>query len=205
MSQITSGLRALLSQPFLYNLFQKAVGAEKVRSELVSEFILPKKNDKILDIGCGTAEILNFLPASIKYYGFDISEDYIKSAINKFGKRGNFYCANLNEPRFKNLKSFDTIIAIGVLHHLSNKEARELMILLRQKLKPGGRFISIDACLIPNQNPLAKFIIMRDRGQNIRTPKCYQGLTNKIFSKVNVALKHRHLIPYTHWIMECIK
>lgn len=205
MSQITSGLRALLSNPFLYNLLQKIVGAEKVRSEFVSEFILPKKNDKILDIGCGTAEILNFLPASINYYGFDISQDYIKSAKNKFGKRGKFYCAHLNEPRFKNLKSFDAIIAIGVLHHLCNKEARELMMLAHQKLKPGGRFISIDACLIPNQNPLAKFIIMRDRGQNIRTPKCYIGLTNKIFFKVNVALKHRHFIPYTHWIMECIK
>jgi len=205
MSQINSGLRSLLSQPYIYDLFQKILGADKFRREIVSEFILPNKTDKILDIGCGTAKILDFLPESISYYGFDISQDYINAAKSKFGKRGKFLCSNLDGSHFKTFRSFDIILAIGILHHLSNSDSRKLIKIAKKKLKPGGRFISVDACLIPNQNPIARFIIMCDRGQNIRTPENYKSLTNGIFSKIKVTLKHRHFVPYTHWIMECKK
>jgi SAM-dependent methyltransferase len=205
MPQINSGLRSLLSKPYIYDLFQKILGADKFRRQIVSEFILPNKKDRILDIGCGTARILDFLPESIGYYGFDINQDYINAAKSKFSNRGIFFCANLDESYLKTFGFFDTILAIGILHHLNNDDSKKLIELAKKNLKPGGKFISIDACLISNQNPLAKFIIMRDRGQNIRTPKGYQSLTNGIFSKVKTTLRHQPFIPYTHWIMECKK
>jgi len=205
MPQINSGLRSLLSNPYIYDLFQKILGADQFRRQIVSKFINPNKKDRILDIGCGTARILDFLPKTIRYYGFDINQDYINAAKNKFTKRGIFLCSNLDESHLKTFRLFDTILAIGILHHLNNDEAIKLMKLAKKNLKAGGKFISIDACLISNQNPIAKFIIMRDRGQNIRTPEHYQSLTNGIFLNVKTTLRHQRFIPYTHWIMECKK
>ena len=41
------------------------------RKKIVKKYIT-KHNVKVLDIGCGPAEILDTLP-EIKYYGFDIN------------------------------------------------------------------------------------------------------------------------------------
>lgn len=203
MSQITSGIRGLLSHPSIYDLFQDMVGADRWRHDFVSRFVHPLINDRVLDIGCGTARILDYLPLSIAYYGFDASRDYIDAAIRHYGKRGEFICANVDEARLGVLGPFDLVLASGVLHHLDDHQAIALMKLAHTGLKPGGRLITIDPCLAPGQNPLARFMIVRDRGQNVRDAEGYRALPGNIFSQVTGSLVHRNWIPYTHWVMEC--
>jgi SAM-dependent methyltransferase len=205
MSQITSGIYSILSKPFLYDLFQELIGAHKYRKNFVSKFIIPYPNERILDIGCGTAKILDYLPDYISYYGFDFDKNYINAAKKYFGNRGSFFCANIAEAKFENLKAFDTVLAIGVLHHLSDKEAKILIKLAFKKLKKGGVLITDDPCLIKKQNRLARFLILNDRGQKVRNLKGYQALTKNIFFNVKGKIFHRKWIPYTHWIMVCKK
>ena len=82
MSQINTGIRSILSNAFIYESFQKIMGMHKVRKELVSKYITPYNVDSVLDIGCGPADILEFLP-HLDYYGFDISKKYINKAKKK--------------------------------------------------------------------------------------------------------------------------
>jgi len=203
--QITTGLRGLLSSPAVYDLSQSIMGAGSMRRTVVQTVLAQGNSKRILDVGCGTAEILRYLPSHTEYFGFDISEVYIESAKRKYGARGRFYCELLSEARLFDLPKFDVVLAIGVLHHLDDEEARQVLHLASLCLDSNGRFISVDPCFAQNQNPLAKFLISRDRGQNVRTESGYRSIPQEIFSSVRGDLRHRAWIPYTHWFMECVK
>lgn len=203
MSQITHGILSTLSHPFVYDSLQSIMGAKRIRRELVHRFIRAQPGQRILDIGCGTADILSFLPAGVEYWGYDISPEYIEAARARFGDRGHFQCKHLDLEEITRLPRFDVVLAIGLLHHLGNTEAMEVFRLARGALQDGGRMVTFDGCLVPGQNPIARFLILRDRGQNVRTPDEYRDLARGSFSQVEGVLTHQAWIPYTHWTMEC--
>ena len=150
MSQNTGGLLAVLSHPVVYSLFQKVMGAHRVRTYFTHNFIKPETGDFILDIGCGPADILDYLP-SVKYWGFDISDAYISRAMIRFAGRGQFSCKILKQDDLDDLPPIDIALAIGLLHHLDDEEAVNLLTLIRSALKPGGRLITVDPCFEPGQ------------------------------------------------------
>jgi SAM-dependent methyltransferase len=205
VSQITHGVRAIFSSPRIYDGFQDLMGASRARQELVREFIRPAVGTRLLDIGCGTAAILSFLPQRVEYWGYDISAPYIQDAKNRFGARGHFHCGLFDALELDRIPKLDVVIAIGVLHHLDDSEAIGLFELARRALKRDGRAITMDPCFAHGQNPVARFLIGRDRGQNVRTADRYMALPRPHFGQIKGQLRHRAWIPYTHWIMECTK
>lgn len=203
MAQITNGIRAVLSYPVIYDALQNVMGAKKARQELVNEFIRPEAGCRILDLGCGTAEILKYLPNTVEYWGYDISPDYVAAAKAEYGNRGQFHCGQLGETDLTSLPKFDRVLVIGVLHHLDDDEAKAFFSLAKQVLQPSGHVVTLDPCLAAGQNPIARFLISRDRGQNVRDAQGYSSLARSAFANVRGTLRHRAWIPYTHWIMEC--
>jgi SAM-dependent methyltransferase len=202
MAQTTTGIRSILGNPWVYEWVQRAMGATKLRRFLVEDFIRPCAGDHVLDIGCGPADVLNFMPA-VKYHGFDISQEYIRTAQEKFSGRAHFHCKVFEEADLAYLPRFDIAVAIGVLHHLDDAEARNLMGLLSRALKPGGRLITIDPCVEPNQNAIARLLIGMDRGQNVRSLAAYRSLLGHSFTLGRAVVRHQSWIPYTHCLMEC--
>jgi SAM-dependent methyltransferase len=206
MSQITSGARRILSDPKIYNLLQNGVGARKMRRVLCNEYIHAASGMCVLDVGCGTAEILEQLPADIDYYGFDLSEDYINTAKRHFGRRGTFLCADITMLSADEMPPCDITIAVGILHHLDDYGARFLLRNLYRRLKPGGRLVTLDGVYCEDQSRVARWLISRDRGQNVRTMSGYQSLVPDTFSAIEVSRRDDLLhIPYTHAIMVCCK
>ena len=202
MTQITSGIRAILSHPKVYMAVQNLMGAQKAQRRFVNEFIKPFPGMRILDIGCGPADILNHL-TNVDYYGFDISEPYIKHAKAKFHDKGNFYCQELCLSDFEELPPFDVVLAIGLLHHLDDPIAINVLNLAAKALKPNGRLLTLDPCLEPRQNPVARFLIKQDRGRNVRNSKEYSKLASTIFDSFRIEIRHQSWIPYTHCFIEC--
>ncbi|NOZ46041.1 MAG: class I SAM-dependent methyltransferase [Chlorobi bacterium] len=100
-------------------------------------------NAKILDIGCGTGQLVNFLSiANRLVVGIDISFNSLKLAKN-FAKKNHLYGShfiqsNLFLPIFKE-KSFDYVIANGVLHHTYNPYYA--FQICSKKVKRGGFLI----------------------------------------------------------------
>jgi len=203
MSQITRGVRAIFSSPRVYDSFQNLMGASRMRQELVRDYIRPLPGMRILDVGCGTAEIIGFLPEDVGYWGYDISPRYVDAAKVRFGTRGHFHCGLLDVQQVDSLPKFDIVMALGVLHHLNDAEACGLFELAKRALRPDGRVVTIDPCFAERQNPIARFLISQDRGQNVRTAEAYRALPKPNFSGTQGQVRHRSWIPYTHWVMEC--
>lgn len=204
MSQITTGIRSLLSKPKVYELFQRFMGANKTRKLFISKFIAPYPSEYILDIGCGPAGILGFLP-DVNYYGFDISEDYIKNAKQNYGDRGKFYAKYLSADDIEKLPKFDLVLLSGVLHHVDDDTAIDILNLAYSALKPHGRLVTTDGCFVKGQNPIARFLIKHDRGQNIKTEDAYVNLAKNVFTDVKSTIYHITWIPYTLCYLECTK
>lgn len=203
MAQKTTGIAAVFSRPRVYDAFQALMGADRGRRDLVGNFIRPGPHDRILDLGCGTADILRYLPPGVGYHGYDISPEYIEAARARYGERGRFECRIVDEAVVAALPPMDRVLAIGVLHHLDDGEAVEMLRLARRALAPGGRLVTIDPAFAPRQNPLARYLVSRDRGRNVRDADGYRHLARAAFGRVEGTLRHRAWIPYTHWIMEC--
>lgn len=202
MAQITNGLRAILSHPRVYSSFQLMMGADSFRKDFVSRFVRPFPGMTLLDIGCGPADILEHLP-DVDYWGFDISEAYIKRAERRFGQRGRFFCRELQADELSRLPKFDIVLAIGLLHHLDDQIATSVAKLAHSALKQDGRFLSVDPCLDPSQNAIARLLVQHDRGQNVRTRAGYESVALSAFESPRALVQPQVWIPYTHCIMEC--
>ena len=203
MSQKSRGIYNLLSHTFFYSFVQKVMSATSFREKIVKKHI--KKTDaKVLDIGCGPAEILNNFP-KIKYYGYDINPIYINSAKKKFTNRGKFFCKEFTKNEIKHLPKFDHILLLGVLHHLDDEKINDLIKNLKKILKKRGNIITLDNIFINNQNLVAKFLIQMDKGENVRSKKGYLKILKKHFKEVNSKIYHQQFIPYTWFVTSCVK
>lgn len=206
MAQTTHGLRAVLSLPAFYNLFQNVVGAQRARKILCREHFRINARDVVVDVGCGPAAILDYLDPSVRYYGFDLSQPYIDAARASYGERGTFSCSDVTELPASDIPPCQVAIAVGVLHHLDDADARRLIANLHQRLEPGGRLVTVDPAYWPTQSSLGRLLISRDRGQNVRTGEGYRELAASIFSDIRLVRRDDLLnIPYSHAVLECTK
>ena len=203
MGQVVTGLRTVLDSAAAYNIFQHLMGADRSRREFVRCYVRPKSGQWVLDIGCGTADILAYLP-DVHYYGFDSSQKYIDAARQRFGNRAALACTRVSESALEGIPKVDLALAIGVVHHLDNDEAVGLFQLAHSALKRGGRLVTLDCCFAPGQSRIARFLIAHDRGQNVRDERGYKSLAEGVFPTVKTYIRHDMArVPYTHLIMEC--
>ena len=96
---LTGTSTLLLDSPFFYRTLR--ILSRGGRSKYVRDYVRPVAKDKILDIGCGPADILNYLP-DVDYTGFDSNPKYIVAARKRFDNRGNFLCRAVKVMSSKN-------------------------------------------------------------------------------------------------------
>ena len=162
--------------------------------------------DRILDIGCGPADVLAELPDGIDYVGFDQSEHYIDSARQRHGARGQFFPGIVDLALVDRLgaASFDIVIAHGLLHHLDDREATEFFSLARAALRPGGRLVTADGCYLAGQSRIARLLLQMDRGRHVRTEAEYVALASQSFAAPAAFVRHDSAyVPYTQVYLVC--
>ena len=204
--QSDSGLLRWLKVPFLYDMFQGAVGGNAFRRKLIQKHVRAKPGDKVIDIGCGSAQALHCL-SEVQYLGLDINPQYIASARRTHGSKGTFVVGDTRSLRGDSrFQDADIVIAIGVLHHLDEKDAAHCIRFAYDALREGGRFIFHDPCWIPHQGAFSKYIMSHDRGRNIRTEQQYRQLAATVFRNVDAWVDTKPMrIPYVTVVLECEK
>jgi SAM-dependent methyltransferase len=202
VSEITTGARSVLSRPLVYEAWSSIVGGRKGRAMLVAEHVRPAAGDRILDLGCGPGELLDFLPDDADYVGIDISPDYVARARERSGPRAQFRVGDATaiDP---DLGVFDLVVAFGVLHHLDDAHARLLFEGASAALRRGGRVITVDPAVTRHQSRAARAVITRDRGRHVRTPQAYRALAPSLFDIGTTVRSDVLRIPYTHCVLEC--
>lgn len=94
--------------------------------ELYSQQVFQKKRHlMMLDAGCGSRICsLSYVPKKVYVIGIDVSRENVINSHRKAKERNynnfNFICASINSIPIKQ-ETFDLIVCIDVLEHLSNK------------------------------------------------------------------------------------
>ena len=197
-------LRSILAIPSAYQLWWNIVGGPAEARVLVNEYVQPRVGARILEIGCGPGTIVSYLPPS-DYLGFDLSPAYVEMARRRYPK-ARFVCERVSEFSLAKEQSFDVVLAVGIVHHLEDAEARQLFQIAHEALKLGGKLVTMDGVWIEGQSPAARWLLARDRGEYVRSEREYMRIASQVFSNIRPSVRHDLLsIPYTHLILECIR
>jgi len=204
MSQRTSKIYNLINSPLFYIFFQKIMSGTSFRKKIIIKNIKNSKV-KVLDIGCGPAEVLNYIPNAV-YYGYDIDQRSINYAKKKYkDKNHHFFCKKFGKSEIKKLPKIDYVILFGIVHHLNDEEVKNLFELCKKVMKKNAVLLTEDPILIKNQNPIARFFIKNDRGMNIREKSNYLKLANAYFKNIRAKITHQFFVPYTWFSTICKK
>lgn len=159
----------ILAIPCVYSFVQWAFGTTAGQRKLL-DYMNVNDGHTVLDVGCGTAIILEYLP-DVDYHGYDMNEEYLGTARQKYASRRavfhNSYVSSTTLPDELKGKC-DQVLALGLLHHISDQDAQTVLELAYAALKKGGRFVSIDPVFIDDQNFVAKTLVGADRGRHVR-------------------------------------
>jgi SAM-dependent methyltransferase len=201
MAQRISGAYRLVTIPTIHNMLMFSLGADRAVTRYVEDILQPKAGISLLDVGCGPANVLAYLPA-VDYTGIDINEKHIAFARQRFGDRGRFMVGNAADDLKQDEKTFDLINVSALLHHLADGEAASLFGSLKRLLKANGRIVTIDPVWLPGQRLAVKLVNKLDSGTDIRTPERYLGLFSGLGFDIQTRVYNDLLrIPYDHFIM----
>jgi SAM-dependent methyltransferase len=202
---VLGAVKGLLGHVPLYVALQRGIGADRLRYRCLEELDL-QPGEVVLDVGCGPAYYFNRLPVGIRYYGFDTSEKYISWARRKFGDRAEFRTEIFGEEHVSELPPVDSVMLLGLLHHLSDDQSRQLLALAGQALAPGGRVISVDTCFEPGQGRISRWMSANDRGEYVREPDAFVAIARESFAEVDGEVVDKATrIPSSHWMMRMSK
>ena len=98
----------------------------------------------MLDVGCGTGNILEFFLDRERAVGLDVGPEFIDEARARFGDRTNFRAevGDISDPACAQLltgERFDTVICVNTLEHIED-DALSLSNMFGL-LPPGGRVV----------------------------------------------------------------
>lgn len=134
------------------------------------------KKKSILDIGCGTGTLLEYIkPGS--YLGIDINSDFINLAKKKY-PGFNFKVLNIVDEKFPSGK-FEYIFIMNVLHHLTDEQIKKMFKTIR-KSKQMKEFVIVES---KPANILGKILGRFDAGSNFRE---YDNLIQIIEKQFNI-------------------
>jgi ubiquinone/menaquinone biosynthesis C-methylase UbiE len=112
----------------------------------------------VLDIGCGTGEILSLITKhnSVRAFGMDISLEMLTVAEDKLGGRANLIIADAGNLPYDEC-FFDLVICNDSFHHYPNPIG--VLSEIKRVLKNKGTLILSDICLPPLKRKLLNMFI----------------------------------------------
>jgi 2-polyprenyl-3-methyl-5-hydroxy-6-metoxy-1,4-benzoquinol methylase len=178
--------RRLLEIPIVYTTFQKTVKTNRYET-MLTELLGDTRGLRVLDFGCGPGDLLYKFKES-QYFGLDPLEGCVRTAtqrLSKLGMSGEVKVGDHESLLAIRPQSFDLIVAIGVLHHISDEDAESFIALASTLLVPNsGKLITLDPGRFKKQSIGSRFMVGRDRGRFVRKDSRYYELLSQSFSKI---------------------
>lgn len=123
----------------------------ELKIDLIDRVMPPDLNDVILDIGCGSGNITNYLAAKSKQVtGVDANEEAILYAKQTFVKSGlSFKHALIDQIDFRD-ETFTKIYILELIEHIYAEQIKDFFSECYRLLKQGGEIL----LTTPNKNSL---------------------------------------------------
>ena len=121
---------------------------ERWRVRHVVGLLSPRESDRILEIGCGTGNVLREMKVG-RVVGVDISVGVLRRAREKLGGRGRLISGDAEALPFPD-QSFDKILCTEVLEHVLNPGA--VISEIRRLMKSAGMAV----VSVPNEGLINK-------------------------------------------------
>jgi 2-polyprenyl-3-methyl-5-hydroxy-6-metoxy-1,4-benzoquinol methylase len=122
---------------------------EKIFDVRYSSYLPHDSNARIIDVGCGTGRMLEWLEKKgfKNLEGIDASEEQVTLAVK--ATDAHIIQENINDWDFGS-NNYDLILLLDVLEHQSKSDAIELLQKLKTALKPSGKIIiQVPNCISP--------------------------------------------------------
>ncbi|MFC1711605.1 class I SAM-dependent methyltransferase [Patescibacteria group bacterium] len=128
-----------------YNIIAKHFSDKRqyLWEELKPFLTYVKKNNTVLDVGCGNGRLYGELKKrKIKYLGLDYSDKLLKIAKKHYPK-AKFKNLDISKTKsWKNITNFDISFCLAVLHHFPTKKSQlAVLYQIYKSLKPKGILI----------------------------------------------------------------
>lgn len=169
------------AMPVVYSGLRSAMGGDRYWSHLVDAVAQIRPGERVLDVGCGPAGVLEHLP-DVEYVGVDHNARYVRHASAQFGSRHRFVHAEAKDLQQLD-GEFDVVLAMGLLHHLSDPEALSMLNAASDLLADDGRMVTADVVAAPT-SVSASWLRARDRGAYVRDADGYRALLGRPFEDV---------------------
>ncbi|SDZ40307.1 O-methyltransferase [Micromonospora pattaloongensis] len=195
-----AAVKRLLGHVPLYVALQRGLGADRLRYRCLDELGLVD-GDTVIDVGCGPAYYFERLPR-VTYFGFDTAPRYIDWARERWGDRAEFRCEVFGEQHLTEIPPANAVLLLGLLHHLSDEDCRQLLRVAAKALAPGGRVIAVDTCYEPRQGRISRWMSENDRGEHVREPEAFTALARESFAHVDgEVIDDATRVPSSFWMM----
>jgi 2-polyprenyl-3-methyl-5-hydroxy-6-metoxy-1,4-benzoquinol methylase len=169
-------LASLFSQqasPRLWLVAQRMIGGTPDKQRLFARYV--QDGDSVVEVGCSIGNVARVLisRSGVSYLGLDIDTGAIQFAKRWFAgyNRFSFDTRTLNEVSDEGLR-FDLVCVTGVLHHVPDQVAMEILRGARSVAKPGGRLLMFDPVpLKPGDGIVYRIIHRLEQGEYLRSPE----------------------------------
>jgi len=189
--------------PRIYLLIQRLLGFHGARRWCLEQMVRPRPGMRVLDVGCGPGAVRDLL-GDVEYTGFDTDTDAIEYARRRHAGGGLFVDGELDARIAARRGPFDRILLFGILHHLDDGKAAQLLATCRGLLATGGSVFTLDGCYRSGQPRIDRFQLDHDQGEYVRDRVGYVSLARNTFPVVEERVLDEHTrLPYTLFVMEC--
>jgi SAM-dependent methyltransferase len=162
-----------LAIPWVYDTVRPIL-AGGIDFQLLTEFCRVGPSDRVFDLGCGTAQPLEFIRCS-RYLGVDLDSAALQKAARFSSETVRFREGDDWDEACRELQP-TVVLMIGVVHHISDEIFRSIAHRLRRAVGPmPPRLVTIDVTYF-RRALLNNFLSRMDRGRNVRKPDAYERL-----------------------------
>lgn len=197
-------MKRLLNYAIFYNFYQNLIGCNRFLKNYTKDYLKLKDGDKVLDLGCGTANMVKYFPSGVKidYTGIDFQKNYIDYCSKKY-KNYTFICKNLLDEI--NLdKKFNIIYSEAVLAAISDEQIYKMFVTIQKHSDKNTRIILSDMNYKEDASFLMRFLQSNERNKNVRRKDDYIKLLTDYFNIDKVyELDNVYRIPYSKVVFEC--
>jgi SAM-dependent methyltransferase len=156
----------VLGVPLLFKLFLRVFGAQSLLGDIIGREAVSRRPGRVIDVGCGFGAFAPLFDGC-QYLGVDLSHAYVQAA-----DRSNGQAYAVMDAAFVGLQStsFDLAMAVGLIHHLDDSTAVQVLREIRRVLRADGQVLLIDGIWpTSSANVVGHFLRMLDRGAFVRT------------------------------------